>query len=377
MDPIFEWIHHFTTTKRMVIIALSGVLCVLVGWIASHITADSYILEMYDDEHPTVDALHTMEEHLSGIVPVFIYLESDTSLYTIDGLNTVQQLEQKLQTYDFIPWTTSIASQQSVIHEILTETPGLPTTEDMLAQEQLLVDLSGGLSNDNVISEDGRKARILMLCKDVGGVNYLQFKKEFDAFAVTSLAPLNIRWAVTGDGMLASIGIDKLIGDLMSSVGLVFGIILIVLGLLLRNVAHTLLSFIPNALPLLSTLAFLELAGRDLQVSNIVSFTVAIGLAVDDTIHFVARYRSERQQGHPHSIAMDKTIKGAGHAIILTSILLICGFGLLTTSQLSSTFYFGTLTAITLVSAIVADLFLLPAMLNWWELRHSGNEETD
>ena len=172
--------------------------CVLVGWIASHITADSYILEMYDDEHPTVDALHTMEEHLSGIVPVFIYLESDTSLYTIDGLNTVQQLEQKLHTYDVIPWTTSIASQQSVIHEILTETPGLPKTEEMLAQEQLLVDLSGGLSNDNVISEDGRKARILMLCKDVGGVNYLQFKKEFDAFAAASLTPLNIRWAVTG-----------------------------------------------------------------------------------------------------------------------------------------------------------------------------------
>ena len=56
--------------------------------------------------------------------------------------------------------------------------------------------------------------------------------------------------------MLASIGIDKLIGDLMSSVGLVFGVILIVLGVMLRNVAHTLLSFLPNALPLLTTLAF-------------------------------------------------------------------------------------------------------------------------
>ena len=96
-------------------------------------------------------------------------------------------------------------------------------------------------------------------------------------------------------------------------------------------------------------------------------FTVAIGLAVDDTIHFVAQYKSERESGQPSG--MDRTIKGAGHAIILTSILLICGFGLLTTSQLTSTFYFGTLTAITLVSAIIADLFFLPAMLNWWELR--------
>ena len=169
--------------------------------------------------------------------------------------------------------------------------------------------------------------------------------------------------------MLASIGIDKLIGDLMSSVGLVFGIILVVLSLLLRNIAHTLLAFVPNVLPLLTTLAFLQLAGRDLQVSNIVSFTVAIGLAVDDTIHFVARYRSERSNGHDHDTAMKNTIHGAGYAIVLTSILLICGFGLLTTSQLSSTYYFGTLTAVTLVSAIVADLFLLPALLNWWEAR--------
>ena len=366
----FEWIHRFTTSKRHIIILVSGLLCGLVGWIASDISADSYILEMYDDEHPTVEALHTMEEHLSGIVPMFIYLESDTSLYTVEGLQAIHRLEEHLATYDFIHWSTSIASQQSVIHQALTGTRGLPTSEDMIAQERLLVDLSGGLANGSIVSEDGRKARILMLCQDVGGINFLQFKETLDSFAETSLAQSNLRWTLTGDGMLASIGIDKLIGDLMSSVGLVFGIILIVLGIMLRNVAHTLLSFVPNALPLLTTLAFLELAGRDLQVSNIVSFTVAIGLAVDDTIHFVARYRSERASGQSHSIAMDRTLKGAGHAIILTSILLICGFGLLTTSQLSSTFYFGTLTAVTLVSAIIADLFLLPAMFNWWELRN-------
>ena len=61
--------------------------------------------------------------------------------------------------------------------------------------------------------------------------------------------------------------------------------------------------------------------GRDLQVSNIVSFTVAIGLAVDDTIHFVARYREERLLGHAHPLAMHRTMLGAGHAIVLTSIL--------------------------------------------------------
>ena len=111
-------------------------------------------------------------------------------------------------------------------------------------------------------------------------------------------------------------------------------------------------------------MATLRLIGADLQTSNIVSFTVSVGLAVDDTIHFVVRYKQERAMGLPHSMAMRKTFRGAGHAIILTSLLLIVGFGTLATSSLTSTFHFGLLTSITLLAAILADLFLLPALMN-------------
>ena len=236
----------------------------------------------------------------------------------------------------------------------------------------MLTELSGGIPNDRVISEDERKTRILVLCADIGGIDFLNFKSNLDEFVQATLQDTEAEWQVTGDGMLASIGIDKLINDLLSSVGLVFIVILLVFAWMLRSlqsISYIILAFIPNVLPLLMTLALLSLVGRDLQVSNIVSFTVAIGLAVDDTIHFVARYREERLAGHPHLLAMQNTMQGAGHAIVLTSILLISGFGLLSTSELTSTFYFGILTAVTLVSAIFADLILLPAMFNWWEQR--------
>jgi predicted RND superfamily exporter protein len=241
----------------------------------------------------------------------------------------------------------------------------------MLAQERLLTEMGGGVPNDTILSVDENRTRILVLCKDIGGVDFLQFKSDLDDFIQSRNSDNRFEWRVTGDGMLASIGIDKLINDLLSSVGLVFVVILLVFAWMLRSTPHVLLAFIPNVLPLLMTLALLSLMGRDLQVSNIVSFTVAIGLAVDDTIHFVARYREERLGGYPHPVAMQRTMLGAGHAIVLTSILLICGFGLLATSELTSTFYFGILTAITLVSAIFADLLLLPAMFNWWESRES------
>ena len=121
---------------------------------------------------------------------------------------------------------------------------------------------------------------------------------------------------------------------------------------------------IPNVIPLIFTLGTLHLIGADLQISNVISFSVAVGLAVDDTIHFITRYNQERLSGVSHRIAIQHTYKGAGHAIILTTILLVIGFATLATSDLTSTHHFGLLTSVTLVTALVADLILLPALLH-------------
>jgi hypothetical protein len=92
-------------------------------------------------------------------------------------------------------------------------------------------------------------------------------------------------------------------------------------------------------------------------------FTVAVGLAVDETIHFIVRYREERRRGLSTEKAIHKTILGAGHAIVLTSILLVFGFGVLVFSPLTSTYFFGLLSCITMAAAVLGDLIILPAML--------------
>ena len=134
--------------------------------------------------------------------------------------------------------------------------------------------------------------------------------------------------------------------------------------LLLRDVRLTLIASVPNAIPLVFTLAALMIMGSDLQTSNIVSFTVAVGLAVDDTIHFIVRYNQERKAGTPHKLAMTNTFLGAGHAIVLTSLLLVGGFGFLGTSDLTTTYHFGVLAAVTLAAAVFSDLLFLPACLH-------------
>ena len=96
------------------------------------------------------------------------------------------------------------------------------------SQQRALLDLGGGLNNGHILSEDETQARILLLCKDIGGIELLEFKQQFDAFATQRLQDSAIQFDITGDGILARIGIHKLIGDLMGSVRLVFAIILVV-----------------------------------------------------------------------------------------------------------------------------------------------------
>ena len=180
---------------------------------------------------------------------------------------------------------------------------------------------------------------------------------------------------LTGDGLMASIGIDRLVRDLLYSVLLVFGVIFIVMFLLLRDLRLTIIASVPNAIPLVFTLAALILMGADLQTSNIVSFTVAIGLAVDDTIHFIVRYKQERDRGLDHRSATTNTFLGAGHAIMLTSLLLVGGFGFLGTSDLTTTHHFGVLAAVTLGAAVLADLFFLPACLHLNERWFGSNSK--
>ena len=185
-----------------------------------------------------------------------------------------------------------------------------------------------------------------------------------------SLDPLEVDWALNGDGFLAAGGIDALISDLLASLGLVFVVILVVFGALLRDLRLTVYAVVPNLVPLVFTLGTLGLMGADLQTSNVVSFTVAVGLAVDDTIHFIVRYQQERRQ-HPLGPAITRTFRGAGHAIVLTSLLLVLGFSTLVTSQLTSTRHFGILAAVTMAAALMADLLLLPALLHLGERRQS------
>ena len=352
--------------RRPALVAV-GVLLVSMsaGVYGSEVRPNSSILEMYHESHPTHAAVKTAEENLSGIVPVFIHFEAvEGDLLEPRLLAKMTELEAALADEEIVLWTTSFAGQLGRIHGLLGGEGPLPGSREMAAQELLLAELAGELPMERVTDSSYGAARILALCSDAGGRSYIEMHGRMEAEAERIFQGEPVRVDVTGDGLMASLGIDALIRDLLSSLGIVLVVISLTLLALLRDVRLAAIATIPNFLPLVFTLATLRLIGADLQTSNIVSFTVAVGLAVDDTIHFIVRYKQEREAGRSHRDAVTASFHGAGHAIVLTTILLVAGFGTLATSQLTTTFHFGLLSSVTLAAAVLADLFLLPAMLH-------------
>ncbi len=335
--------------------------------VGSTVESNSRLLEMYRSDAPTYAAIKRTEARLAGVIPVFFVLEAEEedAWKSPEHLDRLAQLEQAMGDEPHILWTTSLASYVEELHALLSDgSTVLPDSREAVAQELLIGEVAGSALPAHLMSEDGRQVRIMALVADAGGREFLPMRDRLDAVAADLFTDLPTKPRLTGDGMLAAAGIDRLITDLLGSLSLMFVVILATLSLLLRDVKLALVACVPNALPLVFTLGALGVMGADLGATNVVSFTVAVGLAVDDTIHFIVRFQAERAQRASVAEAITATFQGAGQPIIVTSVLLVAGFGVLALSELTSTRHFGILSSVTMVAALVGDLLFLPALLH-------------
>ena len=140
-------------------------------------------------------------------------------------------------------------------------------------------------------------------------------------------------------------------------------IVIILLGVAFRSLDAALLSIVPNLFPIVTVGAFLYLTGEGLQFASVMGLTVAFGLAVDDTIHFLNRYELEQRKSGNAESYVRNTIEHIGPVLISTTLVLLCGLSVTSLSDLPVTRLFGQLSMATLAAALVADLLILPAII--------------
>lgn len=330
----------------------------------NQLKVDNYLLEDWNENDPKKQEYYYFDQQYSGVRPVEFQLKTDTLSFAHPYIyNQVEKLELYLKNQYK---AGSIISPNTALKSINRARNGGSVSNFKLSQKEESKYLTKWNKNDvlkQVITSDFKTARIAGRIKDFGGNEFQKKNEALYAFIQTEFDTRHLSIQQTGMAYLIDKNNRTLSSSMLGSLMIAFiSIGLIMMGIF-KSWKMLFISFIPNFIPLLFTAGFMYLFEIDIKVSTAIIFTIAFGIAVDDTIHFLSKYKLERKKGLSKDEALKETYIGAGKAIIVTSIILLSGFIPLIFSSFASTFYLGLLISFSLFCAILADLFLLPFLI--------------
>ena len=220
------------------------------------------------------------------------------------------------------------------------------------------------------IKEDGRiYLRMSIFIRAMAGESFKELLPDIHSQA-DSLFAGRCDYKVTGIVPLVNRAQNSLIQTQVKSLSLAIGVVLTLMGLSLRSMRALLAAIIPNLLPILAIFAFMVFFGIALDSATVMIAGIAIGIAADDTIHFLSQYQRQRPLASSTKEAVEKTFASIGRAVTLTSITAMVGFSILLLAPFKPIYYFGILGSLTMVTAWIGDVVILPAcvaVLKVWE----------
>lgn len=373
-----KWLISIFNNKSKIIFITVGL--VIIGvFTANALKIDNYLLEDLSNSDPVKKDVIYFEENYSGLRPfeAEIIAKKESGVISFEFLNELQKIEYYLKTeytqegVGFLISPTTLIKEANFIKKgSKSKYRKLPKTQrrfdalkrqikkgaDQLGQ----VELGNGF---NLVSNDSMKCRITGKLRDVGGFNIGLENKKLEAFIAENINSEILDFRLTGTAVLIDKNNGTLAKDLMFSLLFAFTIIAFVVGVMFKNVKIALLSLVPNILPLLLVTVVMFIGGIDLKISTSLIFTLAFGIAVDDTIHLLSKYKLEQKKGRSHLYALKRSYLSSGKAIIVTSLILVGGFLTLLFSTFTSTFYMGLLVSVTLILALILDLMVMPLIM--------------
>ena len=282
-----------------------------------------------------------------------------------------------------VEWDTTINSESPEVLEVVTAVDDLLNDEPLIGHPLSLRNLidaqpgSGPLAERMTLLDllppplklafyrpDRGEATVTFRVRDLGIAAYGEvFTRIESTLKEIQNEHEGFRLELAGDAVWRWRNLYQIVVDLAASLGTASVIILIVLAIVFRSVRLGLISIIPNLFPLAFTGACLAFAGYNLEIVMVCNFTICLGIAVDDTIHFLTRFLEEDATEADTDIAIKKAFTGVGTALIMTTTVLVAGFSIVTFSDSREHFIFAIMGALTIAAALFCDLVFLPALL--------------
>jgi len=349
----------------------SLIICALVSLGIFHLQVNGRVFDDVSRDSVLIKDSNFFSDNLAPAFPLEFVIDTKNfeGITDPDFLQKVNQLQNHLLSYPEIQRATSFTTLLEELHEVMSpeqaQTSTLPKNRDLIAQYLLLLEITDNDILNNVTDFDYQKLRIAAQTEDAGSKRINEIRDSVSTFIDQKFQDEEI--TITGSTILSANLVGKMVYSLASSIGLAFICISFLMAFLFKDWKMVIISLIPNIMPLVLIAGVMGFLGVDIKPSTAVIFTIAFGIAVDDTIHYLARFRIELKRGLGLQQALEVTTQKTGRAIIITSIILLLGFGTLITSEFTSTTLMGILVSATIFFAVIADLVVLPALFYWFK----------
>lgn len=299
----------------------------------------------------------------------------------------IMEMDKALGGLEFseveIRWSPKVADDSPEILQTIAEVDDLLKSEPMIGYPLSIRNLVDSLPGEGPAEErmsmiellppplkrafytpERRRGVVTFRVQDLGIARFDPvFNRITDALKKIESHHPEFKMKLQGDAIWRWKNLYQIVIDLTASLGSASVIIFLTLTLAYRSLRIGLVSIIPNAFPLVVTGTWLAWRKESLEMTSVCAFTVCLGIVVDDTIHFLSRFDEERRTAGNRREAIRKAFGNVGVAMVMTTSVLVAGFGTVAFSDSRDHYIFASMGAITIAAALFGDLIMLPAML--------------
>tara|TARA_B100000073_G_scaffold164701_1_gene136325 strand:- start:2151 stop:4535 length:2385 start_codon:yes stop_codon:yes gene_type:complete len=368
---LLNWMVSVVKTKKIEVYIISIILLALsiIGIYKIEISG-SFIDDMPRNTEFFDDILY-YEKEFNGILPLEIYIDSKrkksiTKLSTIKKMEIVENLITKFPELSRpISVVSLVKYSKQAFYNGNPKYYQVPTSQE----NSFILSYAKNSTSDvdllnNFVDSTGQYTRITTFMKDMKIERMERIEEELNAEIEKVMPSDRFEVFLTGKAYLFQKGTYFLVDNLVWSLGLAVVLISLFMAYLFRNFRMIIISLIPNLLPLLITAGLMGYIGIPIKPSTILIFSIAFGISVDDTIHFLAKYRQELQDNKWQvKKSVYNSVKETGLSMFYTSIVLFFGFSVFIVSNFGGTVALGALVSGTLLLAMLSNLLLLPSLL--------------
>jgi len=371
MNKVVAWMERMVKKQRITIY-LTTVVVIIFSMIGVYlIKVSGSLIEDMPKSMQFYKDIKFFEKEFGGVMPLEILIDTkkEKGVMKLSTLKRMEKLNETIETFPELSKPISVNNlvkySKQAYYNGKPKFYQLPTSQE---KSHIFSYTKNSSSNagmlKNFVDSTGRYARITTFMKDIGTDKMDIIQERLQAVIDKQFPKENYEVSMTGKALIFLKGTNYLIKNLIISLSLAIVLISIFMAWMFRSPQMILISLVPNILPLLITAGLMGYFNIPIKPSTILVFSIAFGISVDDTIHFLAKYRQELLANNwKIKPAVYSALRETGVSMFYTSIVLFFGFLVFTISSFGGTIALGGLVSVTLLLAMVSNLLLLPSLL--------------